>query len=117
MGDSITEQRQYSVFIEDYLLMCKPVDNLRATQFGWGGETSWGFGSRMANDMLRFHCNAATTCFGMNDGGYSPETPQKEKQYHDAQTSVVEQMKKAGVKLIVVGHRLRRQRRLPQESR
>lgn len=105
VGDSITEQKMYSVFIEDYLLMCKPVenDNLRATQFGWGGETSWGFAGRMANDMLRFYCTAATTCFGMNDGGYSPETPDKEKHYHDAQTSVVQQMKKGGVRFIVVG--------------
>ena len=105
VGDSITEQKQYSVFMEDYLLMCKPVGNgsLKVSQFGWGGETSWGFASRMVNDMLRFHCTVATTCFGMNDGGYSPENPEKEKHYHDAQTSVVEQMKKGGVRFIVVG--------------
>ena len=41
IGDSITEQKLYSVFIEDYLLMCQPAPNLRSTQFGWGGETSW----------------------------------------------------------------------------
>ena len=35
IGDSITEQRLYSLFIEDYLLMCKPALDLRATQFGW----------------------------------------------------------------------------------
>jgi lysophospholipase L1-like esterase len=103
VGDSITEQKQYSVFIEDYLLMCKPARNLHTTQFGWSGETSWGFERRMENDMLQFHCTAATTCFGMNDGGYSPETPEKEKQYHDAQTSIVEKMKKGGVGFIVVG--------------
>ena len=103
VGDSITEQKQYSVLIEDYLLMCKPAQDLRATQFGWGGETSWGFAGRMANDMLRFHCTAATINFGMNDGGYSPENPEKEKHYHDSYTSVVEQMKKGGVRFIVVG--------------
>ena len=47
IGDSITEQKQYSVFIENYLLMCRPAADLRATQFGWGGETSWGFLARM----------------------------------------------------------------------
>ena len=103
VGDSITEQKQFSVFIEDYLLMCKPAKDLHATQFGWSGETSWGFERRMENDMLRFHCTAATTCFGMNDGGYSPETPDKEKQYHDEQMLVVEKMKKGGVGFIVVG--------------
>ena len=37
-GDSITEQKLYSVFIEDYLLMCKPVPSLQSVQFGWSGE-------------------------------------------------------------------------------
>ena len=41
-GDSITEQKQYSVYIEDYLLMCQPAANLHAAQFGWGGEKASG---------------------------------------------------------------------------
>ena len=77
IGDSITEQRLYSLYIEDYLLMCQPARDLRVTQFGWGGETAPGFASRMANDMLRFSPTVATTCFGMNDGGYSPMDPAK----------------------------------------
>src|SRR5882757_10822659 len=71
-GDSITEQKQYSVFIEDYLLMCKPQPDLRVMQFGWGGETSWGFLGKMPTQALRFDMTVATTCYGMNDGGYSP---------------------------------------------
>src|SRR5438094_822737 len=69
-GDSITEQKQYSVFVEDYLLMCWPELNAHAMQFGWGGETSWGFLARMDNDTLRFKPTIATTFYGMNDGGY-----------------------------------------------
>ena len=103
IGDSITEQRKYSVYIEDYLVMCQPAPELRQTQFGWSGETSWGFEKRMANDMLRFKATAATTCFGMNDGGYSPMNDQKAERYRDAQTKIVEQMKQAGVRFIVVG--------------
>lgn len=103
IGDSITEQRLYSVYIQDYLLMCKPAQDLRVTQFGWGGETAPGFAGRMANDMLRFGATAATTCFGMNDGGYSPMDEAKGRRYREAQKSVVQQLKKAGVRLIVVG--------------
>ncbi len=103
VGDSITEQKIYSVFMEDYLLMCKPVPKLTTTQFGWSGETSWGFAARMGNDMIPFGASVATTCFGMNDGGYGPESAEKAKRYHDAQMSVVEQMKQAGVRFIVVG--------------
>lgn len=103
IGDSITEQKQYSVFIEDYLLMCKPQADLRTTQFGWSGETSWGFAARMGNDMIPFGTAVATTCYGMNDGGYSPMTDEKAKHYHDAMTSIVEQLKAGGVRFIVVG--------------
>lgn len=103
IGDSITEQRLYSLFIEEYLLMCQPRANLRASQFGWGGETAPGFAARMANDVLPFRPMVATTCFGMNDGGYSPLDDAKAKRYRDGQTSVVEQLKKSGTRFIVVG--------------
>ena len=103
IGDSITEQRLYSVFIEDYLLMCRPASDLRVTQFGWGGETAPGFAGRMDNDMLPFGATVATTCFGMNDGGYSPIDPGKAERYRNGQLSIVHQLKKSGVRLIAVG--------------
>jgi lysophospholipase L1-like esterase len=103
IGDSITEQRLYSLYIEDYLLMCQPAADLRATQFGWSGETAPGFAARMANDALRFHPIVATTCFGMNDGGYSPMDPAKARRYRNGQNSIVKQLKGAGVRCIVLG--------------
>src|SRR3954454_20482466 len=68
-GDSITEQKQYSVFIEDYLLMCKPQADVRVMQFGWSGEVAPGFLSKMPNEALKFPFTVATTAYGMNDGG------------------------------------------------
>jgi len=103
IGDSITEQRLYSLYIEDYLLMCRPAADLRVTQFGWGGETAPGFSGRMANDCLRFKPAAATTCFGMNDGGYSPMDAAKGRRYKNGQKAIVRQLKEAGVRLIAVG--------------
>src|SRR5947207_873791 len=82
-GDSITEQKLYSVFIEDYLLMCQP-KKVQATQYGWGGETAPGFLGRMANDCLTFKPTIATTYYGMNDGGYSAFKEETGKKYHDA---------------------------------
>ncbi len=102
-GDSITEQKQYSVFMADYLLMCKPAAGLRTLQFGWGGETAPGFAGRMANDVFPFSPAVATTCYGMNDGGYSPMTPDKAKRYTDFQRQIVRGLKKAGVRVVVVG--------------
>src|SRR5882757_4460324 len=66
-GDSITEQKQYSVFIEDYLLMCQPAPDLKAHQFGWSGEKADGFLGRMSAEVLPFAPTVATTCYGMND--------------------------------------------------
>ncbi len=103
IGDSITEQKLYSVFIEDYILMCQPAKPDRVMQFGWGGETAEGFKNRMANDCFRYHPTVATTCYGMNDGKYGPQTPQNHQWYHDNQRAVVQAMKKAGVRLIVIG--------------
>src|SRR3954451_14565365 len=67
-GDSITEQKLYCRYIEEYLLMCQPQANLRAMQLGWNGETSWGFLTKMPNEALRFDPSVVTICFGMNDG-------------------------------------------------
>ena len=103
IGDSITEQRLYSVYMEDYLLMCKPAADLRTMQFGWGGETSGGFANRMKNDMLRYPASVATVYFGMNDGGYRKQTPEQHTYYYQNQTTVVKALKHAGVRSIVLG--------------
>lgn len=103
IGDSITEQKKYSVFIEDYLLMCQPVEKLQVAQFGWGGETASGFEKRMQNDMLRFKPMLITTCFGMNDGGYAALTKERADLYRKSTQRIIDQAKKAGVRSIVVG--------------
>ena len=102
-GDSITEQKLYSLYMEEYLLMCQPVPDLKATQFGWSGETSWGFLARMANDVLVFKPTVATTCYGMNDGAYAASTADRLRQYREATEGIVKAFKDAGVRFIVVG--------------
>lgn len=102
-GDSITEQKQYSVYIEQYLLACQPKANLRAMQFGWGGETVWGFAGRVQNDVLGFSPTVATTCYGMNDGGYGPLKPETATKYRDTTTALIKTFKDGGVRAIVIG--------------
>ena len=43
VGDSITQQRKYSRFIETYLLACEPRLDVRVFQLGWSGETAQRF--------------------------------------------------------------------------
>ena len=102
-GDSITEQSLYAAFIETYLLACQPERDLRAHQFGLSGETSWEFISRLESDVMPFRPTVATTCYGMNDGGYAPIDPQRQAAYRRATTEIVQKFKSGGVRLIVVG--------------
>jgi lysophospholipase L1-like esterase len=102
-GDSITKQSLYSAFIEVYLLACQPASGLRTHQFGSSGETSWEFLTRIESEVLSFHPTLATTCYGMNDGGYGPVDPQRQVGYQRATTEIVQRLKRAGVRLIVVG--------------
>jgi lysophospholipase L1-like esterase len=101
-GDSITEQKLYCRYIEEYLLMCKPQPNLRTMQLGWNGETSWGFLSKMPNEALRFDPTAVTICFGMNDGGYAQVVPNYER-YRTSLRGIVRAFKAKGVRFIVLG--------------
>jgi len=102
-GDSITEQQQYSVFMEDYFIMCQPAQGLRAAQFGWGGETATGFDARIKSDMLPFKPTVATTCYGMNDGHYQAMQQATGDTYRQNMTSAVEKLKAGGVRTIIVG--------------
>jgi lysophospholipase L1-like esterase len=101
-GDSITEQKLYSRFIEEYLLMCQPTSNLRIMQLGWNGETSWGFLTKMPTEAMRFDPSAVTICFGMNDGGYAQVVPNYERYRHSLK-AIVESFKKDNVRFIVLG--------------
>ena len=41
LGDSITEQRLYTTYIETYALTRHPGWKLSFRNVGWGGDTSW----------------------------------------------------------------------------
>lgn len=100
IGDSITEQKQYSRIMETYLTVCVPELQITARQYGWGGETAPGFLSRMTNDCLTFKPTIATTCYGMNDHGYRAFTPDVGERYRKASTAIVQSFKSHGVRVI-----------------
>ena len=101
VGDSITERMGYTVFIEDYLLMCKPVPNVQLSQFGWGGVQ--GRPQGIQNDLLRFGPNVVTICLGMNEGGYGPMTDEKGQRFLDELRVTVKTLKAGKVRLVVLG--------------
>ncbi|WPJ95050.1 SGNH/GDSL hydrolase family protein [Coraliomargarita algicola] len=102
-GDSITEQRRYSVYLEQYLMMCQPQLNLSAMQLGWGGERADGFGRRIESHVLPFNPSVVTLCYGMNDGNSSAISDEIRTRYRESLTDAVRQLKAANVRVIVVG--------------
>lgn len=103
IGDSITEQKLYSKYIECYLLACTGRDDLIVFQFGWSGERADGFANRLVNDLAVFHPTVATTCYGMNDGSYQPYNDGIGGAYEKNMTRVLEGLKAAGITTIAVG--------------
>jgi len=101
VGDSITEQKLYSRYIEDYLLACASHLDLQTIQLGWGGERAPGFAARMDNDLLPFEPDVVTTCYGMNDGSYRAYEPSIGATYAAATRDIVQRLKKAGAVVIV----------------
>jgi hypothetical protein len=101
IGDSITEQRQYSRIIETYLTVCEPQLRITARQFGWSGETAEGFRNRMENDCLRFKPTIATLCYGMNDFRYRPFSSVEAEFYRSNYTAVVRGLKGIGARVVI----------------
>jgi lysophospholipase L1-like esterase len=103
IGDSITEQKIYSKYIETYLLACTGRSDIKVFQFGWSGERAGGFAARLENDLAIFNPNVATTCYGMNDGSYRPYAPEVGAEYEKNMRLVIDGLKKVGVKAMAIG--------------
>lgn len=103
VGDSITEQKLYSRYIEAYLRVCSGVEDVKVFQFGWGGERAEGFANRMMNDLAVFKPTVVTLCYGMNDGQYRPYTDDIGQYYEQHMRRVINGLKKMGVRTIIIG--------------
>jgi len=76
-GDSITEQRMYTNFVENYLVLRYPGMKLSFVNAGWGGDTAAGGLKRLERDVLSVKPAVVTICYGMNDGGYGYSKPEE----------------------------------------
>jgi lysophospholipase L1-like esterase len=103
IGDSITERRGYSKFMECHLLACAGRTDVSIFQFGWSGERACDFASRLAHDLAVFRPTAATICYGMNDAGYQPYSDATGEAYGRHMSAVIAGLREAGVGRIVVG--------------
>ncbi len=100
-GDSITEQKMYSLLMEAYLTAALPELEITVRQYGWSGEQAGGFYARMKNDVLRFKPAIATTAYGMNDHRYVPYKEEIGAEYRKNQTAIVEAFQQAGTRVVL----------------
>jgi lysophospholipase L1-like esterase len=101
-GDSITDGRVYTIYLEDYLLMCQPKQDLTTMNHGWSGQSTWDFVARMRDDVSRYQPTVATVFFGMNDGGYAALTPERRKRFQDSTQQIIDNLKRDNVRFIVL---------------
>ena len=76
-GDSITNQRLYSVFTETYVLTRFPRMRVNFVHSGWSGDrVTGGFGGsvdlRLDRDVFAYGATVISVMLGMNDGEYRP---------------------------------------------
>jgi lysophospholipase L1-like esterase len=74
-GDSITDQRLYTTFVESYVVTRFPGLDVTFTHSGWGGDRVSGGGGgpidlRLSRDVYPYNPTVITIMLGMNDGGY-----------------------------------------------
>jgi lysophospholipase L1-like esterase len=76
-GDSITNQRLYTVFTETYVLTRFPHFQVNFVHSGWSGDrvSGGGYGTidlRLERDVFAHHATVITIMLGMNDAEYRP---------------------------------------------
>lgn len=74
-GDSITDQRLYTTFVETYVRTRFPNMNVKFTHSGWGGDRVSGGGgglveTRLYRDVAPYKPTVVTIMLGMNDARY-----------------------------------------------
>ena len=99
MGDSITEQRLYSNYLELWSQTRFPAYNLVFRNVGIGGDTSGGGNGRFKRDVLPFKPTVLTVDFGMNDGGYQPFNEKRYDPYMKGLQGIATQAKAANVRV------------------
>lgn len=97
-GDSITDQRLYTTFVETYVITRFPKLDVSFVHSGWGGDRVTGGGGgpidlRLQRDVLAYKPNVVTVMLGMNDGRYRAFDQKIFETYSDGYQHLVQKLK------------------------
>ena len=128
LGDSITEQRLYTTYIESYVLTRYPTWKLSFRNTGWGGDTAWlrqrfhpdegklfaateadqqamvedSVKRGLERDVLPLHPTVVTIDFGMNDHSYQAFREDIFRAYVRSQTELAKDLEAAGARVAFI---------------
>jgi lysophospholipase L1-like esterase len=106
-GDSITAQRLYTRFAEDFVLTRYPALKIRFVNAGVPGDTvSGGYAGTMAarvqRDVVPFHPTVITVMLGMNDGGWGYDPEKSEETFRQGFVTLIAALRKAAPQAEIV---------------
>jgi lysophospholipase L1-like esterase len=108
-GDSITDQRRYTSFVETYVVTRFPAMNISFVHSGWGGDRVGGGGGgpidvRLWRDVLPYNPTVVTIMLGMNDGGYRAFDQKLFDDYSNGFKHIVDSLKRQlpGVRITAI---------------
>jgi lysophospholipase L1-like esterase len=98
-GDSITDQRLYTTFVETFAVTRYPHLNVKFVHSGWGGDRVSGGGGgsidvRLARDVFPYKPTVITVMLGMNDGRYTPFEQPVFDEYAAGYEKIVRELKR-----------------------
>jgi lysophospholipase L1-like esterase len=99
-GDSITDQRLYTTYVETFVVTRYPKLPVRFVHSGWGGDRVTGGGGgpiddRLKRDVLAYKPTVMTIMLGMNDGRYRAFDDDGFRAFSDGYEHIVKFMKDA----------------------
>lgn len=97
-GDSITDQRLYTTFVESFVVTRFPKLDVSFVHSGWGGDrVTGGAGGnidvRLPRDVVAYKPNVVTIMLGMNDGRYRAFDQQIFDTYANGYQKIVQRLK------------------------
>jgi len=108
-GDSITDQRLYTVFVETYVVTRFPHLRVSFVHSGWGGDRVTGGGggpidTRLKRDVIAYRPTVMTIMLGMNDGGYRAWDEGLFRTYSTGYEHIIDSVKKAlpGIRITMI---------------
>jgi lysophospholipase L1-like esterase len=99
-GDSITDQRLYTTYVETFVVTRFPKLPVRFVHSGWGGDRVTGGGGgpiddRLKRDVLAYKPTVMTIMLGMNDGRYRAFDDQIFRAFTDGYEHIVKSVRDA----------------------